>query len=193
MTGTFATAGRVAASSIIAFDRYSISVAAVDNAQTRVLLSQERLTNAQEKYGAGSDQARRAQRELEISMRGVEIAQQRLEVRMLMGGLIVFPRMVKGVGDLITQMRGLIAVQDADTISTQINTRAKLANIAVTGLGLGLAIALPALMIVQALESTPLTGGGTSMNFYGDNQFVGVQGPSDFAQRARTATDAASR
>jgi len=104
---------------------------------------------------------------------------------MLMGGLIVFPRMVKGIGDLVTQFRALTIATDTDTLATEANTGAKLLNLAVTGFGLGLALALPALMIAQSMNTGPAVGGGTTqMNFYGTNEFHGVQGPADFAKHA---------
>ena len=173
--------GIMASRAFIAYDRFAIATEAVTNAQTRQMLAQDRLQSAIERYGVGSDQARRAQQELEISTSGVEIAQRRLHVRMIFGIGVMIPGMIRSLQGLITAAKGLDAANISNVLTTNALTASRLALIAVSTLGVGLLVGGLALggafSMAQQLPQPP------NVNVYGDVNLQGRgMGPAAFGQ-----------
>ena len=178
--------GRVASSAIIVWDRFTIAQTAVENAQIRVTLAQDRLAQAIEKHGQGSREAINAQRELQISTNGVEIAQQRMYVRMVFGTLVVIPQMIQGI-------KGLIELSKISTIVTNLEAgahmnlgRAKLFALAATGIGIPLAIAgfVAGTALANAAPQHP------SVSVYGDLN-VSASNPAGMAREVQSESQRA--
>lgn len=169
-------AGEVVARSIIAWDRFSIAQAAVENAQLRQTIAQDRLNYLLDRYGAGSREAIQAQRELEIATRGVDIAQQRMFVRMAFGIGIIIPEMIRDFKNLASVTRDLGVAKLFTAFATTQLTRAQLALLAATGVGIPLAIG--GFLVGQALASQVQN---PNVNVYGDVNVQGVPSPADFA------------
>lgn len=176
---TFRKSARMLSSAMVVWDRYEIATIAVENAQIRQQLAQDQLTYSVQKYGAGSREAWRAQQQLEISTRGVEIAQQRMHVRMLFGTLVVLPDLIRGMTSLFGWLNKITGATIAQTLATQGLTRARLAALAVTGVGIPLAIG--GLLLAQGIER-----GGvqpqTDINVYGDMN-VNANTPAELARQ----------
>lgn len=187
--GSFSTvltdSTRVGASAMIALDRIQISMDAVSNAQNRQELAQMRLNDAVTRYGAGSDQAQKANLELENSTRSLEIAQEREQVRMTYGALIVIPGMVRGLRDLMDDLDLAALKEDILTGTIDANTAAMLANLAVATLGVGVPIALMAMTFAESQAPQ-----APNLNVYGNVNVNGV-GVGSMAGIASTAQYAA--
>jgi len=99
----------------VAIERLHIASLALENAQDRVALSQERLNRAIKE----GDPAKitQAQRELEISTRSLEIAKNRLLIRELFAYGTVFPEMIRGIYSLTTAFRVHKTAVDAAQVS----------------------------------------------------------------------------
>ena len=153
---------------IVAWDRLEIAANAVQNAQLRQTIAQDRLAYLTERYGANSREAVQAQRELEIATRGVDIAFQRQSVRMAFAALVVVPDMIAGLGKLNKFLQTSNVLTSINTALTQANTRAKIAAIAVGTLGIGIPLAIGLMVATTAIEQH-------GVNVYGD---VNVQTPN---------------
>jgi hypothetical protein len=188
--GAFSSISRAGATAMIALDRYQIAANAVENAQIRVDLAHQRVADSVAKYGANSEQARKAQEELSIAIRGVEIAQQRMEVRMIFGTVVLIPSMVSHITSLISSMQAMTAVNEEATVVLGGLTAAQLAFLAVSTLGVALPIAFLALSQAQSMQQQ------SNFNVYGDVnlQPQGVS-PAAFGQAASSwqATQQSSR
>mgnify|MGYP007031183486 CR=1 FL=1 len=165
----------VVARGIVAWDRFEIAATAVENAQIRQTIAQDRLRYMTDRHGASSREAVQAQRELEIATRGVDIATQRQAVRMAFAALVVVPDMIRGIGKLNEFLKTSNVLTSINTALTQAQTRARLAAVAATVIGIPLAIAGVA---AASAFDVGTVGGGQSVNVYGD---VNVQTPD--AQR----------
>lgn len=150
----------VGAMALITLDRIEIAQLAVENAQARQRLAQERLTHVVERYGAASREAARAQEELDISTRSVEIAQQRATIRLaFMIGL--------QIPQFINAMRQLAGATRTAASATRAFTAAHLGARAATLIGIGAAVAGAAAAIAverMYLQQSP----ETNVNVYGD-------------------------
>jgi hypothetical protein len=186
LTSTFASATRIGSSAMIAMDRIQVSMDAVSNAQIRVQMSQENLTLAVQKYGAGSIQAEQAQQRLTISTNSLNLAQEREEVRMIYATLTVIPQMIKGAQNLIQNLTQETAATDGSTAAIEANTTARLANIAVATLGLAVPIAMAAMTAVEMEQQQQQN------NLYG-NMNVTMTGPSSSPAAFGQGFAAASR
>ena len=142
----------VVARGIVAWDRFEIAATAVENAQIRQTIAQDRLRYMTDRYGASSREAIQAQRELEIATRGVDIATQRQAVRMAFAALVVVPDMIRGIGKLNEFLKGSNVLTSLNTALTQANTRARIAAIAVGTLGIGIPLALGLLATTTMIE-----------------------------------------
>lgn len=151
----------VVARGIVAWDRLEIAVTAVENAQVRQTIAQDRLAYITDRYGANSREAVQAQRELEIATRGVDIAVQRQSVRMAFAALVVVPDMIRGIGKLNEFLKTTNVLTSLNTALTQANTRARIAAIAVGTVGIGIPLALGLLATTQVIENR-------GINVYGD-------------------------
>jgi hypothetical protein len=160
--GGFSAITRAGATAMIALDRYQIAANAVENAQIRQELAATRVADATKKYGVNSEQARKAQEELAIATRGVEIAQQRMEVRMIYGTVVLIPAMVSHITSLISTMREMTAANEEATVVLGGLTAAQLAFLAVSTLGIALPIAFLALSQAQSMQQAQ------NYNVYGD-------------------------
>jgi hypothetical protein len=168
LVDTFQASARVGGSAMIALDRIQISMDAVSNAQNRQELATMRVTDAIQKYGAGSQQAQMANLELENSHRSLEIAQEREQVRMVYGSLVAIPGMIKGLQSLGETLDFAALKEDLFTGTIDANTAAQLANIAVATLGVGVPIALMAMTFAESQSPQ-------NTNIYGN---VNVNGAS---------------
>jgi len=158
-----ATLGRVSVMGIVAMDRLAIAQNAVENAQLRATDAQQRYTEAVEKYGPASDQAKLAHNQLEIATRGVEIATQREEVRTLIMAGVVIPQMIRGIYNLIPALQEWTVNNGILELSTVNLTRAQMALLATSVVGIPL-------LLAGLAFSGALGGGGMSStnNYYGD-------------------------
>lgn len=178
-----AAASRLGASAFVAYDRIAIAQAAVENAELRQIMAQERLNYATQKYGSTSREATLAQQQLEIATRGVEIAQQRSNIRMIFGVAVVLPQMISGIKGLITAAKALDLANISNTLTTNGLTAARLALLATTVVGIPLAIGLGAAIAGGAFNAAPAP---SNLSVYGD---INVTGPSNPASFARAVAD----
>lgn len=165
-TGTslqgFANLGRVAFTTLV---RMEIAMNAVQNAQDRVMIAQDRLNRAIRDYGAGSEQASQAQKELEISTRSLEIAKGRLIIREAFMIATVLPELIRG-------FRGLIGwLNRTTTATTALNVATAIRNVLLSPAGLvtvGAALGAGALIGAASTGAfnRPQAAGG--INVYGD-------------------------
>ena len=189
-TDALSAGGRVASSAIIVWDRYTIAQTAVENAQIRVTLAQDRLQYAISKHGANSREAINAQRELEISTNGVEIAQQRLYVRMVFGTLVVIPDMIRGIKGLIEMSKVSALVTNVEAAAHMNLARARLFALGATVVGIPLAIG--GFVAGQALANAVPQNPSNTTNIYGNYYGSPIKTPADSArssdaQASRTA------
>lgn len=174
-TDVLATTGRTVSAGIIVWDRFSIAQNAVENAQLRQIMAQDRLNFVMEKYGAGSREAILAQQQLEISSRGVEIAQQRMWVRITFGTLVVLPEMLQGMSKLINMTRGLTVATVAETIAQTNLARARLFAVGAATFGIGALVGFAVSQTVATQVPQP------NMNVYGD---INIEGAGDLTNIA---------
>ena len=174
--------GRLGTSAFIAYDRFAIAVNAVENAQIRQQLATMRLDHAIEKWGAGSREVTIAQQELDISTRGVEIAQQRMWVRVAFGVGVVIPEFIRGSKEMIKLLGHVSTANIFATLTTQGLTRARLALLAVGTFGIGAVIGLAAATAIDpgtlGLGGTPSAPAG-GWNVYGDLNVYGPKSPAE--------------
>lgn len=178
LSDALSVGGRTAASAFIIWDRLSIAQNAVENAQLRVAIAQDRLTAATEKYGSGSAQAIQAQRELTISANGLDIANQRMYVRMIFGTAVVLPETIAGIKKLIEITKLSTLFTNSEAVAQTNLGRARLFALAATGVGIPLAIA--GLAAGMALSSAGPPQQSTDVAIYGDVNLNGVQNPQGF-------------
>jgi hypothetical protein len=172
-----ATLGRVSVMGVVAMDRLAIAQMAVENAQIRAENAQQRYTDAVRKYGPASEQAIRAHKELEIATRGVEIATQREEVRTLIMAGVVIPQMIRGIYNMIPALQEWAVNNGIVELSTINLTRAQMALLAVSVVGIPLLIAGAAMTGGFGL----MGGGASTFNNYGDINMTGSMGPNALA------------
>ena len=173
--GFEATMGRTSVMGIVMMDRLSIAQQAVENAQIRAQLAQQRYTDAVTKYGPASEQAKRAQQELQIATDGVGIATQREEIRFLIMAGITIPQMIRGVYSMIGTLGGYTTATGVATIGTITLTNAMRALLAASIIG------IPMVIATAALFSGGLGGGsGGNVNVYGDVNMTGSATPTGF-------------
>lgn len=165
---------------LTALSRWEIASLALENAQDRVLQAQENVTYAMQRYGAGSREAINAQRNLEIYSRSLEIAQQRLWIRMAFASLTVLPNLITNVKGLITHFGLLKTSTDIATASTHAFNAAQLAKIAIMTLGLAVPIALIASQM--ATQAYGQQQQAANVNVYGPQYFGAPQGIEQFQQ-----------
>lgn len=180
ITSILGQVGRLGATAAIAYDRLSIATLAVENAQTRQAMAQDRLQRAIERYGAGSREANMAQQELEISTRGLEIAQQRYWVRIAFGVGVIIPDLIRGTQKMIEILNVSTFATNVATVATNRLTAARVAALVATGVGIPLAIA-GGIALAGALTAVP--DQPSAMNVYGDINVGGVSSPADFARQ----------
>lgn len=173
-------------SALVVADRMAIAGDAVQNAQIRQELAQQRLNDAITKYGPASEQALRAQQELQIATNGVAIANERYWVRVAFAIGSVLPSFITGISRAVDSLREMDIWNKITSISTDELTSSQLALMAATGVGLVAAVAIAASIASGAFN---VTGGQTAapspnVSVYGDVNMQGAMGPAAFGSAA---------
>lgn len=175
-----ANIGRTSVMGLVMLDRLDIAQTAVENAQIRGTLAQQRYSDAVAKFGPASEQATRAHKEMEIAMNAVGIAQQREEVRFAIMAGITIPQMIRGVYNLIPALQEWTVNNGILELSTVNLTRAQMALLATSVVGIP--------MLIAGLAFMGALGGaaGSNVNVYGDVNMSSATSPGGFG----TATTA---
>ncbi len=164
-TDVISNSARVGDIAVLSVDRMQISQDLVTNASIRQELAQTRLTDAVDKYGAGSQQAVAAQQQLTIATDNVTVAHTRQEERLISMALVTIPRLITGVKSLIESFEVQQGENQATTASfLEVATAADVAKIAIAATGIGIPLILAGLALSQGFGNA----GATSTNIYGN-------------------------
>ena len=170
-------------SALVVADRMAIAGDAVQNAQIRQEMAQQRLTDAVTKYGAGNQQAIKAQQELEIATNGLTFANERYWVRVAFAIGSVLPSFITGISRAVDSLKDLDLWNKITTLSTDELTTAQLALMAATGVGLVAAVAIAASVASGALNVTTPSS-TSSVSVYGDVNMQSPTSPGGFGSAA---------
>ena len=166
-----------------AYDRVTLAALTVENAEIRVLTTQNRLNMAIDRYGAGSKEATKVTRELETAQKNLNAQQERYWIRIAFAAGSLIPELITGFKALGTVLRGTTVAKLQATAATLALTRAQLLLIGTATLGVG---ALVGFGVGQYLASQ--VPGDPDLNVYGDINVGGVENPSSFARQVGTQT-----